>query len=281
MLLGAAGGALVGGGAAAFGFWGAVGGGMLAGAGSAAATGGNIGFGALAGGLGAGLGYGLGSWANGWNSGSFWGELGASAFAGGISGGVGAELSGGSFGQGAWMGAAYSSAGFLGSKALGRIDSKSQKYEVEVKQRHALNVKKNDMIKIQVGSRTVVGPANHRFAGEWEMGPYKGKINTSNTVQDLSNWETHLTTQRARTSGTTQLTTAEVSASGLVESISAYEHTWVDSGTSYMAGSCNSNYAVNTVIYSAGGSVPGGMGWGPAFGTTPLYSLPNPYASRD
>lgn len=281
VLMGALGGALVAGGAAAFGFWGAAGGGMLAGAGTAGATGGNVGFGALVGGLGAGLGYGLGSWASGWNSGSFWGESGGAMFAGAVAGGVGAELSGGKFGQGAWMGAAYSSAGFLGSKTIANLDPKSQKYESEAKHRRALNVQKNDMIKIPVGSRTVVGPARHRFLPDWEMGPYKGKINTSNTVSDLLNWETHLTTQAAIKSSTAKFTTVEVSASGLVESISAYEHTWVDSGTNYMAGSCSSNYAINTVIYSAGGSVPGGIGWGPEFRSTPLYYLQNPYNDRN
>ena len=279
MLMGALGGALVGAGAAGFGFWGAVAGGMFAGAGNAAVNGGNIGFGALVGGLGAGLGYGLGSWASNWNSGSFWGELGGAAFAGAIAGGVGAELQGGDFGRGAGMGAAYSSAGFLGSYGLNSLDPKVVKargYEREVRERHALNIKKNDMIKIPVGSRSAVGPAGHRFLEGWEMGPNRGPIATTNTVKDLSGWDTNIATQKA---GNARFATTEVSASGLVEAIALYEQTWVDSGTGYSAGSYNSNYAVNTVIYSAGGSVPGGLGWTPEFRTQPLYYLPNPNAN--
>ncbi len=140
MLLGAAGGILTGGGAEIFGFWGAVAGGMLAGAGSSAATGGNIGFGALAGGLGAALGYGLGSWAGSEN---FWGGLGAASLSGALSGGIGAELQGGSFGEGAWMGAAYGTAGYLGSQAfnygINKSDSERAE-ELELQRQQALSV---------------------------------------------------------------------------------------------------------------------------------------------
>jgi RHS repeat-associated protein len=275
MLMGAAGGLMVGGGAAAFGFWGAVGGGILAGAGNAAATGGNIGFGALAGGLGAGLGYGLGSWASGWESGSFWGELGGSMMAGAVAGGVGAELSGGKFGQGAWMGAAYGSAGFFGSKAVGSLDPRirqSQARQQEARAKHALNSKKSDMIKIPVGGRSVSSfkLAGHEFLPDFQMGPGPGgKINTTRTIKNLSDWGTHIETQDAIASGTAQFTTAEVSASGLVDAMQWYEQGWVDTNTRYSGGSFNSNYAVNTVIYAAGGNVPNVPGWYPAFGNVP------------
>ena len=283
-LMGGAGGLMVGAGAAAFGFWGAVGGGMFAGAGTAAVTGGNIGFGVLAGGLGAGLGYGLGSWVNGWSSGSFWGEFGAGAFAGAVVGGVGAELEGGDFGRGAGMGAAYGSAGFLGSKAVNTLDPRvrqTQRLQREARARHALNSKKNDMIKIPLGSRSAIGPAGHRFLPGWEMGPGPGgKIYTSTTIKDLSKWDTHLTTQKAIASGNARFTTAEVSASGLVDAKALYDQNWVSTDTSYSAGSYNSNYAVNTVIYSAGGSVPGGLGWTPDSRISPS-SVFYPYVYRD
>jgi len=279
-LMGAAGGLMVGAGAAAFGFWGAVGGGMVAGAGNASATGGNIGFGAIAGGLGAGLGYGLGSWASNWESGSFWGELGASAFAGAIGGGVGAELSGSSFGQGAGMGAAYGSAGFFGSKAVNSLDPRvrqTQRHQRESSARHALSLKKNDMIKIPVGSRSAVGPAGHKFLSDWEMGPGPGgKIYTS--TKDLSKWDTQLSTQKAITSGNVRFTTTEVSASGLVEAIAWYEQNWV--GQNYSPVSFNSNYAVNTVIYAAGGNVPGGIGFNPPLGNVPS-SVFYPYVHQE
>ncbi|OGX47862.1 MAG: hypothetical protein A2216_01175 [Omnitrophica WOR_2 bacterium RIFOXYA2_FULL_45_12] len=253
---------------------------MVAGAGNASATGGNIGFGAIAGGLGAGLGYGLGSWASNWESGSFWGELGASAFAGAIGGGVGAELSGSSFGQGAGMGAAYGSAGFFGSKAVNSLDPRvrqTQRHQRESSARHALSLKKNDMIKIPVGSRSAVGPAGHKFLSDWEMGPGPGgKIYTS--TKDLSKWDTQLSTQKAITSGNVRFTTTEVSASGLVEAIAWYEQNWV--GQNYSPVSFNSNYAVNTVIYAAGGNIPGGIGFNPPLGNVPS-SVFYPYAHQE
>ena len=272
-LLGAAGGLLVGGGAAAFGFWGAVGGGMLAGAGSAAATGGNIGFGALVGGLGAGLGYGLGSWANGWNSGSFWGELGASVFAGAVAGGVGAELAGGSFGQGAGMGAAYGGAGFFGSKAVDGLDPRVRQIksvEREARTRHALNAKKNDMIIVPVSSRDVsfFKSAGHQSMPGFEMGPDEfGYIKTTHTAAELSKWRTNIETQGAQ--GGRGYTMAEVSASGLVDSQAWYEQNFVNTNTKYSPISGNSNFAINTVIYSSGGSIPNAPGWNPSFGSVP------------
>ena len=281
--MGAASGALIGAGAAGFGFWGAVAGGMFAGAGSAAVSGGNIGFGALAGGLGAGLGYGLGSWASGWNSGSFWGELGGAAFAGAMAGGVGAELQGGSFGRGAGMGAAYGSAGFFGSKVGNSLDPRTRQAQArqrEARARHALNSKKNDMIKIPVGSRDVsfFKLAGHEFLPNWEMGPGPGgKIFTTNTVKDLSGWATNIETQSGAARG---YTTVEVSASGLVDAIQWYEQNWVNTNTKYSPISFNSNYAVNTVIYAAGGSVPGGLGWNPPGGLVPS-SVFYPYVHRE
>ncbi len=276
VLVGATSGLFVGAGSAAFGFWGAVGGGMMGGALSSGVNGGNIGIGILSGGLGAGLGYGLGSWASGWNSGSFWGELGAAAFAGSVAGGVGAELSGGRFGEGAWRGAAFSTAGFLTANAVGNLDPRvrtAKKYEQESKKLHDLNVSKSDKVKLNAVSRNVGGtPANHESLVGWEMGPQKaggGPITTSTTANDIFEWPTFRHTQQAWADGTTNTVPVEVSASGLVDAINLYNNTWAGGDFSYNAFSYNSNYAVNTVIYSSGGSVPGGLGWSPQFNTPP------------
>lgn len=272
-LLGAASGIFVGAGASAFGWAGAVGGGALGGALNSGVNGGNIGIGILAGGLGAGLGYGLGSWASGWESGSFWGQLGAAAIAGSVAGGVGAELLGGRFGQGAWMGAAFSSAGFLTAQAVNSLDPRIQKakrYEQESKKLHDLNVKKNDMVKKDVISRDVMLGAGHEAIDGIEMGPnIRGNIRTSGTVEDIMNWNTHRHTQQALEAGTARISSVNVSSSGLVEAVALYEQYWVSTNTKYSPISYNSNYAVNTIIYSAGGSVPGGIGFNPPFGTVP------------
>lgn len=100
---------------------------------------------------------------------------------------------------------------------------------------------------------------------------------TSNTIEDLSNWDTYKHTQ-SRTAKPPR--TVEVSASGLVDAKTLYEQNWVSANTNYSPGSYNSNYAVNSVIYSAGGSVPGGMGWTPEFRTPPA-SIFYPYIYRD
>ncbi|MFC1593868.1 toxin TcdB middle/N-terminal domain-containing protein [Candidatus Omnitrophota bacterium] len=275
VLMGAAGGLSVGFGSAAFGFGGAVGGGMLAGGANSAVFGGDIGLGVLTGGLGAGLGYGLGSWAGGWNEGSFWGGLGAAAISGGVAGGAGAEFAGGDFGEGAWMGAAFSTGGFFGAKAVNGLDprvSKARQYEREVKRRHNLNVAKNDKVKISGGSRPVILGARHKYIEGWEMGPQKSggdPITTTNTAKDLSKWPTYKHTVKALANKTADPFTMETSFSGMVDGIDLYNSYWVDKSSAYSPISHNSNYAVNTVVYSSGGSVPGGLGWCPQFNTPP------------
>ena len=277
VLKGAIGGALVSCGGAAFGVWGAVAGGAIAGAGNAAVSGGNIGFGALVGGVGAGLGFGLGQWAGGWNSGSFWGELAASAFAGAIAGGLGSELSGGSFGEGAWMGAAYGTAGFIGAKAVNQMDPTyrtEQKNKQVLKAKHNMCIKRNDMIKIHVSSRGVFWFAKHQFLTPLhEMGPdpsVGGAIRTTNKVEDLKGWGTY---QKTQSSTDVRTTTVEVSFSGLVESIEMYNSSWVDQNIHYNAFNCNSNYAINTIIYAAGGNVAQGIGYCPSFSNVPSSTL--------
>lgn len=135
---------------------------------------------------------------------------------------------------------------------------------------HDLNVKKNDMVKKDITSRGVIGPAGHETIDGIEMGPNaRGIIKTSGTVEDIMNWNTHRHTQQALESGAFRTASAEVSSSGLVEAVALYEQYWVNTNTRYSPISYNSNYAVNTIIYSAGGSVPGGVGWNPPFGSVP------------
>lgn len=130
VLLGALGAALVAGGAAAAsGLWGSawafVGasvGGAASGAINGAVSGGNIGMSALISGIGAGIGAGLG-YASG---DQFWPGLGAAIGGGAASGAIGAAISGGDVGQGAWMGAAYSTGGYLASRSIQSANKKAK-----------------------------------------------------------------------------------------------------------------------------------------------------------
>lgn len=92
--------------------------------------------------------------------------------------------------------------------------------------------------------------------GIWEVGPDSdGKIITTNTVGDLSAWYTHLVTQKCieLDGNYVQLQFVAVNKSGLIESIKWYEDNWV--GQKYSRYSYNENYAVETVIYAAGGDI--------------------------
>jgi len=90
----------------------------------------------------------------------------------------------------------------------------------------------------------------------WEVGPdAKGKIATTNTIADLSTWPTYLTTQKCmELSGDyAQTQYVEVNKKGLLEAIKMYETHWV--GQKYSRYSYNENYAIDTVIYAAGGDL--------------------------
>jgi len=257
--------------------------GAIGGATTAGIFGGNIGLGALCGGIGGGIGEYLGNWASGWNSGSFWGGLGAAAVTSGIAGGAGAELSGGKFGRGFGVGAAYGAGGYLGTNVANNLNPryrKSRIYEEKMKEIRALSLKKGDMVTKTIGSRDVgKGPFKHKFIDGYEMGPEYpgGPIATTDTIQDLGNWKTHLTTQSSLGNGTAITTTVGVSASGLSAAQSLYNSTWAG-GDTYVGTSYNSNYAVNTVVYGAGGNVPGGLGLAPAFGN--ISYIPSAYAEN-
>lgn len=87
--------------------------------------------------------------------------------------------------------------------------------------------------------------------GIWEMGSdEKGMIATTNTVNDLLIWQTHLVTQKCIALGGNYIRSkfVEVNKRGLLDAIKWYEESWVGK-FKYSFYSYNENYAVNTVIY--------------------------------
>jgi RHS repeat-associated protein len=165
------------------------------------------------------------------------------------------------------------------SSAINRENIASA-YEQQINALRTDSLTRPDKIKVTVGSRYLADKslnpgsfgAKHSFIGEsnpWEMGPHgSGRlIGTSDTVGDLSNWGTHITTGRAISSGAISSVTVEVSASGLKEAMAIYGQAW--GGQPYQAGNHNSNYAVRSVIYGAGGDVPDGLGYAPGFPDRP------------
>lgn len=110
-----------------------------------------------------------------------------------------------------------------------------------------------------------IGP-KHSYTNDgspWEMGPVKGKIQTSNTAEDLSGWDTNITTQKAIASGLARETTVQVNSWGWDQSGMTYEKYWV--GQPYIATNHNSNYATAMRIYGSNGDVPDDIGWAPQF----------------
>lgn len=93
--------------------------------------------------------------------------------------------------------------------------------------------------------------------GIWEMGPDdKGMIVTTNTVKDLSTWHTHLVTQKCIELGRNYLRSqiVGVNRQGLIDSVKSYEENFAGK-YKYSFYSYNENYAVDTVIYGAGGDL--------------------------
>jgi len=136
-----------------------------------------------------------------------------------------------------------------------------------------------DPIQIRVGSRPLGGimgqlGARHRFIqiqglpypeSIWEMGPdQQGLIATTRSpigpVGSMRNTLDALTKSPHRILWSQPLT---VSASGLAKAMAQYGRQWV--GRPYNFRDHNSNYAVNTVIYAAGGQIQGDLGFSPGF----------------
>ncbi len=199
---------------------------------------------------------------------------------GAIAGGVGSLVAGGSFGEGAGYGAIGGAAGgaIAGiatsqqyqnlAAGHGFVDNHTYDYRQATQQLRALSLKATDRVNLTEGARPIEGTgAGHEYAAapngnRFEMGPRDGSIVTSNTT-DVSTWRTSLTTDNAIAAGLARTTTVQVSPY-IVDSMALYEAYW--SGQPYNAFSYNSNFAVNSVIYGAGGPEKvTGLGLAPGF----------------
>jgi RHS repeat-associated protein len=137
--------------------------------------------------------------------------------------------------------------------------SRREIYEDGIRRIHALNANKADRIPVAVGDRPLGEPpggaGRHRFmrwnGGGFDMGP-----NAENGGIQI-NEPRSVATTNDYLSSCSQNVNAEImqlSSSGLNQAISYYDAAW--SGQSYHFYSCNSNYAVNTIVYGAGGNSP-------------------------
>ncbi|MBU1121609.1 MAG: hypothetical protein KKF54_02790 [Candidatus Omnitrophica bacterium] len=249
-------------------FWGGLTGGALTGGLEGGVKGALIG-GAIGGALGAVGGWGVGKFGVGFGVGMLLGGAGAAYGMGGSEGiqGFGAGVLGGL--AGSFVGHSITSSGqFQNWKSQeGAFKQNAQ----TIKAKRALNIdKKNTTVKVvyrplgdaqgNPGSR--LGPKHMAIVsdqlknGKWEMGPKEGIIQTTNTVGDLELWGTHVTTEKAISAGGGYAPTYDikVNISALRETIILYEETFV--GMQYDPINHNSNYAVNSVIYGAGGDTP-------------------------
>ena len=93
--------------------------------------------------------------------------------------------------------------------------------------------------------------------GIWEMGSDEsGNIVTTHTVSNLSDWREHKITQECRELGGDYIKSQRVgiNRNGLLDAIKVYESHWV--GQKYSKFTYNNeNYAVQSVIYAAGGKI--------------------------
>ncbi len=209
-------------------------------------------------------------------------------FAGSAGGATNSALTGGDVGQGAALGAI---GGFISGSMMGGMnhqtsrDITSRRYAQEMKVRHALNVNQKDtnvrMIQRPLSRNMAGDPGSttgprHRAViwdilpdGSWEMGPENGLLQTTNSAKNLSGWGTHLATENSLALGGRYIESFNIQVNGaaLQENIALYEATFAGK-FSYNALSYNSNFAVNSVIYGAGGDVPF-KGWAPGYPDAP------------
>lgn len=92
--------------------------------------------------------------------------------------------------------------------------------------------------------------------GIWEMGPDEsGNIVTTHTVNNLSDWREHKVTRECLELGGDYAKSIKVgiNRNGFLDAINWYESYWV--GQKYSKFSYNENYAVQSVIYAAGGKI--------------------------
>ena len=92
--------------------------------------------------------------------------------------------------------------------------------------------------------------------GIWEMGPDEsGNIVTTHTVHNRLDWREHKITQKCLELGGDYIKSQKVgiNRNELLDAINLYEGHWV--GQKYSKFSYNENYAVQSVIYAAGGKI--------------------------
>ncbi|MBI5149483.1 MAG: fibronectin type III domain-containing protein [Candidatus Omnitrophica bacterium] len=159
-------------------------------------------------------------------------------------------------------------------------------YNNQTKEWNALNVNKADTTVTVVsrplggakGPGSLTGPRHNVLIsdklpnGKWEMGPYGPDrlIQTTDTAENLSGWGTHLATEQSLGLGGRYAVSFDVRVNleGLQQSINLY-NTTIAGQYGYSPTSFNSNYAVNSVIYGAGGTYQGNSYRAPGFPNGP------------
>jgi hypothetical protein len=202
------------------------------------------------------------------------------SFAGGLTGGILGGIGGNAF---------VKSEQFLNFKAGNGFRSNRSvafaQYEAKIKTMHSLNVNQKNATVERIsrplgkagglpGSTT--GPRHNAILsnslpnGKFEMGPdANGLIQTTDTIGNLQGWSTNQTTESSLALGGRYVESfqVEVNKQGLIDSINLYEQ-MIAGKLEYSAVNHNSNYAVNSIIFGAGGDVPRG---GQAIGKAPGF----------
>jgi hypothetical protein len=146
-----------------------------------------------------------------------------------------------------------------------------------MRSRHALNVNQKDtngeliyrpLSKNKLGDPgSTTGPRHGVIRagvlkhGKFEMGRGPGgNIYTTDTIENLSSWDTHITTEKSLSLGGRYVESFNVQFNGaaLQENIALYESTFAGKFP-YLGGNHNSNFAANSLIYGSGGDVPEGV----------------------
>ena len=245
--------------------------------------------GALGGVLGAVGGWGIHTYGAGFGYGMLAAGAGYSAatgnmdsFAGGLTGGIAGTLAGNG------ISCAYSEqfSNFrAGEGFVTNRDLQFQNFAKIMEARHALNVNQQDStVKViyrplgkdlsgNPGSTT--GPRHGAIIsgdldnGKFEMGPQNHIITTSSSIDNLASWGTSKCTNNSLALGGRYIEPydVQVNMSALRDNIALYKSTFAGK-LPYSATNHNSNFAVNSVIYGAGGDVPEGS-WAPGFPDSP------------
>ena len=210
------------------------------------------------------------------------------AVEGAVIGGVSNVIMGGTFADGARMGAIGGAIGGglqgvttseqfqnwrAGNGFSSNRDVAFQQYEKEIQTMHDLNVNMQDG-SVSVVSRplakdgglpgSTTGPRHMSIVEpRWEMGPEgkPGMIRTTNNVGNLGGWGTDFTTTTAMNQGGRSAIYQEVAVNtqALKQATSLYERSFKN--LPYDALNHNSNYAVRSVLYAAGATDVGQVGY--------------------